>query len=299
MAVNEIQIRASLAAVNSGSHLRIYELDVNGGIREAQYEGKWTGGTDKNVIGTGKLDTPVAATSIALTNIRVYYVGTDNTLKESAYDSGSGWYAGALNGKNYAVAPYSSVAAVFLGGKTVLRVYAQVANNTIQEYCWNNDGKGWVTGSNLGPALPGSSIAATTWSDVPNIRVYFQDPSRKIIEKAWDGNGWYDGALSFASTEVRASLAATSWLKSSGGISIRVYYSAPGDLILEKGWDSNSWYDGGFKQSSLPASKVAAITLNNSPSLRIYLQNGTDNTAVSEFVWEGGWTPGNPALPPA
>jgi len=298
MAVNEIQIRASLAAVNNGSHLRIYELDVNGGIREAQYEGQWTGGTAKNVIGTGKLDTPVAATSIGLTNIRVYYVGTNNTLKESAYDSGSGWYAGALDGKNYAVAPYSSVAAVFLGGKTVLRVYAQVANNTIQEYCWNSDGKGWVTGSNLGPALPGSSIAATTWSNVPNIRVYFQNDTRRIIEKCWDGNGWYDGALSFASTVVRASLAATCWPNGSG-ISIRVYYSAPGDLILEKGWDSGSWYDGGFKQSSLPASKVAAITLNNSPSLRIYLQNGTSNTAVSEFVWDSGWTPGNPALPPA
>jgi hypothetical protein len=131
MSVNQILFPTALAAVRRDSSLRIYETGVDGGVREAQYEGKWTGGTSNNVIGTGKIGTPLAATSIGLSNIRVYYVGNDNKTKEACWD-GSGWYTG---GFSYEVAPYSTISAVFLGGKIVLRVYGQLPNNTIQEWC--------------------------------------------------------------------------------------------------------------------------------------------------------------------
>jgi hypothetical protein len=124
-----------------------------------------------------------------------------------------------------------------------------------------------------------------------------QDPSLNIIEKAWDGKGWYNGNLNFACPIVRANLAVVSWVN--GPARIRVYYNAPGDTVLEKGYDGNGWYQGDFNQKSVPASNIAAITLNNTPNLRVYLQNGVDNTAVSEFAWVGHWTPGQTALPPA
>lgn len=89
--VNEIAIRTSIAAVHNGSHLRVYETDIEGKIRETQYEGKWTGGTSSNVIGSGRIGTPVSATSLGLSNIRVYFIGADSKVHESCYDSGHSW----------------------------------------------------------------------------------------------------------------------------------------------------------------------------------------------------------------
>ncbi|KAK7214779.1 hypothetical protein V2G26_002782 [Clonostachys chloroleuca] len=297
--VNEIAIRTSIAAVHNGSHLRVYETDIEGKIRETQYEGKWTGGTSSNVIGSGRIGTPVSATSLGLSNIRVYFIGADSKVHESCYDSGHSWYNGALTEKGFDVAPYSGISGVYLDNHSVLRVYGQLANNTIQEWCWDNNGNGWTTGTNFGAALPGTSIAATSWGNgSPHhyIRLYYQDTSLNIIEKAWDGTGWYTGGLHFSNGVTRTTLGVTSWSEGSSVKGIRLYYSAPSNIIKEKAWDGNGWYDGGFSQPSIPASNVAALPL---PVLRVYLQNGTQGTAVTEFAWNGGWVVGHSALPPA
>ncbi len=65
--VSLINFRTSIAAVNNNSHLRVYSQDVNGGIRESIYEGSWTGGA--KVLTSGKLASPIAATSKALANV--------------------------------------------------------------------------------------------------------------------------------------------------------------------------------------------------------------------------------------
>lgn len=288
--INQIAFPSSVAAVRKDAHLRVYETGVNGAIREAQYEGGWTGGQDNNIIATGKIGTPVAATSIGLSNIRVYYVDNSNTAKEACWD-GNGWYTGAFK---FPVADYSSISAVFLGGRLVLRVYGQLSDNTIKEWCWDEDGKGWKDGTNFGRALPGTAIAATTWSK--SIRVYFQDESNNVIEKCWDGNGWYVGAMKLASQVPRTTLGVTSWGEGSS-LGIRLYYATRQNVIKEKAWDGGGgWYDGAFSQDCLPGSRVAAIPL---PILRVYMQNGTKNSAVTEFMWNNGWSVGHAALPPA
>jgi hypothetical protein len=190
----------------------------------------------------------------------------------------------------------------------------------------DNNGKGWTTGTNFGAALPGTSIAATSWGNgsphhyirygesilalqtsfLPSfhnlsrsltaLRLYYQDTSLNIIEKAWDGTGWYTGGLHFSNGVTRTTLGVTSWSEGSSVKGIRLYYSAPSNIIKEKAWDGNGWYDGGFSQPSIPASNVAALPL---PVLRVYLQNGTQGTAVTEFAWNGGWVVGHTALPPA
>jgi len=134
-AINEISIRTAVAAVRKDSHIRVYQTAVDGGIREVQYDGSWTGGTSRNVIATGKIGTPVTATSQGLDHIRVYYIGTDNKLKEECFDVGKGWYNGSLSSAGFAVAPYSGVAAVYLGDSGLLRIYSQSPDNTIQEWC--------------------------------------------------------------------------------------------------------------------------------------------------------------------
>lgn len=142
-----------IGAVNDSSHLRVYTQDCQGGIRESVYEGKWSNGTIENVIVQGKIGSPVAACSKGLDEvgitvsiftlagkaesyqIRLYYISNENKLREHCYSAKKGWYAGALNASNFAVAPYSKVAACFLAVADLeLRVYCQSPDNTIQEY---------------------------------------------------------------------------------------------------------------------------------------------------------------------
>jgi hypothetical protein len=130
-------------------------------------------------------------------------------------------------------------------------------------------------------------------------RTYLQTANLALIEMAYDnGTGWYTGGFSVPKAITRASLAAIFFNASSKGVSLRVYYSAANDVLLEKGYDGSGWYDGGFKQASIPGSKVAAIAWSN-VQIRVYFQNGAKVTAVTEWCWSGGWVAGNPALPPA
>jgi len=46
-----------------------------------------------------------------------------------------GQYNGDLSRADFSVAPYSGISAVFLGGHSILRVYGQLPNDTIQEWC--------------------------------------------------------------------------------------------------------------------------------------------------------------------
>ncbi|KAH8678222.1 fucose-specific lectin [Xylariales sp. PMI_506] len=287
---NVIANHTGIAAVNSTTHLRVYSTTVDGSVVESQYEGAWTGSlVPQNVIGQGKILTPLSATSVALSNIRVYFLNNNNYLQESAYDSGSGWYSGALSSKSFAVAPYSSVGATYISN-TALRVYAQLPDNTIQEFLYDSSSSGWLKGSSLGQALPGTDIAVISnrASSTLSIRVYFQDASLNVIEKAYDnGKGWYTGSLTFPVSIPRASLGALSWTDSSWHI--RLYYSALGNpnLIKEKAWDG-SWADGQFSEASIPASRVAGLVVAPG-DLRVYLQNGTEVTAVSEWMSDNGW----------
>jgi len=302
--VEQIFFRTPIAAVNSTNHLRVYTMDVSGAIRESQYEGQWTGGQPDNVIARAKIYSPVAATSKELTNIRVYYLSNDNKLQEACYDAGKGWYGGALNHSNFAVAPYSKLAASFLavGSALQLRVYAQQPDNTIQEYGYDNSSSGWQRMTNLGAALPGSEIASTSYrTSKLCIRVYFQSTNHNLIEKCYDSAPWYTGGFSVQSAIPRCPIAATSFNASSNGVSLRVYYGTGGDRILEKGYDSSNWYDGGFSVNSIPGSEVAVINWGGGSgiNLRVYFQKGTKVTGVTEWMWNGGWSQGAAGIPPA
>jgi hypothetical protein len=70
-----------------------------------------------------------------MSQIRVYYLSTDNKLREHCYSANKGWYAGGLNSSNFIVAPYSKIACCFLAvADAELRVYCQSPDNAIQEY---------------------------------------------------------------------------------------------------------------------------------------------------------------------
>jgi hypothetical protein len=111
-------------------------------------------------------------------------------------------------------------------------------------------------------------------------------PPLNLIEKAYDNAGavdWCLGAFSVKPGIPRTCLAAWSF-PSAAGISIRVYYGALNNRLLEKCIDQGGWYDGCFNQPSIPGTEAAVITWGQGASLnlRVYFQNGTFVTGVSE-----------------
>lgn len=147
------------------------------------------------------------------------------------------------------------------------------------------------------PNLPARFLQVSCDDAYYSRSVYYQDAKLNLVEKAWDGKGWYQGGFHVANKVPRAPLGVTSWGEGNS-LGIRVYYGTVSNVIKEKGWDGSSggWYDGGFSQESVPGSRVCAIPLD---ILRVYIQNGTLSTAVTEFAWEGKWVVGKDALPPA
>ncbi|RDA90057.1 hypothetical protein CP533_2383 [Ophiocordyceps camponoti-saundersi (nom. inval.)] len=293
--VNEIAFRAGLAAVNKDSSIRVYTLDVDGGVREIQYEGKWTGGTSSNVLAKARIGSPVAATSIGLDYIRVYYISSDCKVQEKCWD-GKGWYDGSLGEAGFKVAPFSGgLSAIYLGGRNdVIRVYGQVENGTIEEFTYDG-GKGWQKGHSFGIALPGTAITATTWSSgSTHIRVYYQDGDLNIKEKAWDGHNWAEGGFRLPFQPPRSALSAVSWYRDDS-LNIRVYYAAAACMMREMAWDGG-WNDGSFGEESVAGSCVTAIVAD---TLRTYVQIGNMTSGITEFSWKDGWVTTQEALPPA
>ncbi|RDA88242.1 hypothetical protein CP532_0348 [Ophiocordyceps camponoti-leonardi (nom. inval.)] len=293
--VNEIAFRTSLAAVSKGSSIRVYALDVNGGVREIQYDGKWTGGTSSNVLAKGRIGSPLAAASLGVGHIRVYYVRPDFTVGENCWDSKS-WYDGALGDAGFKVAPFSGgISAIYLDGKSdVIRVYGQLEDETIQEFKYDG-GKGWQKGHTFGKALPGSSIAATTWSStLTHIRVYYQDPDLNVTEMAWDGFSWNHGGFSIPDQPPRSALAVTSEYKDYS-VNIRLFYAAAASMFKEKEFNGG-WLDGSFQEESVAGSCVAVTVAD---TLRTYVQVGNFTSGITEFAWSDGWETSKDALPPA
>ncbi|GIK05579.1 hypothetical protein Aspvir_009692 [Aspergillus viridinutans] len=282
-------------AVNDSNDLTVYTQDISGGIRESIYENGWSSG---RLIANCKLGSPIAATSLALGSIRVYSVSNYNTLQEAAHDANTGWYTGVSANSNIQVAANSSVGAAYLAGASgtqALRVYAQLPDNSIQEYGWDTNSNQWQTFQNLGAALPGTAIAVTSFLQPDQaIRVYFQDPQNNLVEMAYDANsGWSPGSFSVPNAIPQTALAVIT----TEDDSIHVYYGGSNNRILEKIHDANSgWYDGGFAQSSIPGSPVAAINWGTGGGLniRVYFQQAVSYVTEYQFtnMWMPGWSRG-------
>ncbi|KAM5445093.1 hypothetical protein MaudCBS49596_007864 [Microsporum audouinii] len=297
-----------IAAVNSVNLLRIYSQDILGGIREARFEGYWSGGLLNDTIAKAKTNSSIAAASDDLELIRVYYLSPNNTLGEAASDSQGGWYTGSLNHYQFRVASHSRLAAVFVPGirRPSLRVYAQLPDNSVQEFGYDV-GRGWERLDNFGPALPGTAIAALTYTTGlrrSDIRVYFQATNRHVVERIYDSRSWSDGGIVVRTAKPRTPLAATSFLMVPGNPqSVRVYYGTEDNRILEKGTEGGLyWYDGAFEHSVIPGSQVATVDWGNGGdfNIRVYIQDGAFKNGISEWAWfRRLWRRGVIAIPPA
>ncbi|KAJ5312765.1 hypothetical protein N7508_003595 [Penicillium antarcticum] len=286
---HEILFRTSIAACNSDDHLRVYMRDVRGKISETVYENGWSSGAEKNVVASAKTFSPLACTSNNLEKIRVFYLSSENTIEGIAYNQSEGWFEGSIGKKRFITAPYSKLAVCHFekGSDIELRVYGQLADNTIQEFgfkgknltqpIWyifqrfsTDESSGWQKMSNLGHAMPGTEIACTAIRTC--IRVYFQDLEHSLVEKCHDANrGWYDGFTKFPTMQPRAALACTSFAFGSDNISIHIFYSTASE-VLEMVHDGRSWREGQFQADCIPGTEIACLSWisGSSSEIRVY-----------------------------
>ena len=101
-----------------------------------------------------------------------------------------------------------------------------------------------------------------------------------MIERCWDGNGWFNGAFNQAG----AQSSAISW-QDGGGLHIRVYLSS-GSYIQEWCCDPNyCWGTGSFSFTGVSSSAV--VWTKPQLGLRVYVYNGS---SITERCYDGnGW----------
>ncbi|GEM_PF-254720 len=143
------------------------------------------------------------------------------------------------------------------------------------------------------PARPLTRLSATSWTNDPHIRVYYQGQNGPTLEQCWDGR-WTSGATLPAAI-ASSSFSTVSWLDS-GQIHIRVYYLDGNNVIQEQCWDGNGWTKGSTLPATRAGSALASICWldgNGQIHIRVYYEDG--GNVIREQCWDGsnGWTTGS------
>ncbi|KAK3293090.1 uncharacterized protein B0H64DRAFT_205901 [Chaetomium fimeti] len=275
--------RSNLAAIGfadgNGDHIRVYYQDVEGYIRETFYDnGIGWARRDGDVVGKGKLDTGIAATTWANgTQIRVYYLSEDDHLVERCYTGGgSGWSDGSLTSAGFRAAPYSQVGAVpFSLDKHDARVYYQDTENNIIEAVLQPATETWVKGNaNLPTAIPGTSISAVSSDNRPNRRVwvYYQLANTQPTEYQLMSNGdWVVGGYKPAGNfPPGAYISAVHW----GDYNINVFAVADGNTLVKTPWTkAAAWQSTVPVETVIPNAPIASVKVATMPTwIRVYTQ---------------------------
>ena len=131
--------------------------------------------------------------------------------------------------------------------------------------------------------MPGR-VSAVSWVDSQvHLRVYQDRPGiggSRVIERAFDGQDWQNGAFS----EEGVTVGATSWLEGDQ-IHIRVYVGNGSDgPITEYCWDKDHWYVGAFQANGTNADPTSWLT-GDQIHIRVYVRDMSDT--VVEHCWDG------------
>lgn len=111
---------------------------------------------------------------------------------EKSWDTGRGWYAGALT---FAGCPPRAPLGVVSWDGPHIRVYYGTADGRVREKAWDGgSSSGWYDGAFNQASVPGSRVAALTVGGT-NLRVYLQNGAMVsgFSEFAWS-SGWKPAA---------------------------------------------------------------------------------------------------------
>lgn len=84
------------------------------------------------------------------------------------------------------------------GDSNRTRLYLQDQDGSLIEKCYDGNRVWYTGGFKVTKAPPRTAIAATNFnanSSGVSIRVYYASGENRLLEKGWDGQGWYDGGL--------------------------------------------------------------------------------------------------------
>lgn len=143
---------------------------------------------------------------IIRSQIHMFYLSTDNTLRERILSNNStGPTDGPLSTFNTRAHSNSHISATFSNGEIKL-YYQDAASLRFQELLYTPV-TGWTNGSQFPPAASGSRIATALWED--NLRLYFVNESNILVEQKWASQGgWSGGTETGRELDPRSSLAA-------------------------------------------------------------------------------------------
>jgi len=170
------------------------------------------------------------------------------------------------------ILPHSGIAACNFNDH--IRIYFQAYNGQLLE-TYTDDGVNFNRSSAPlpAPATPKTftPLAATTYHDGAEIRVYYLTTDFYLQELCWSANrsGWYAGALNDlkVKTASYSNLAVVHWDEK-----FRVYYQNSNNEIRELVNDGPKWVDGAKLSTAVAGTKLAAIRTPDG-NLRIYYQN--------------------------
>ncbi|KAL2808439.1 fungal fucose-specific lectin [Aspergillus granulosus] len=301
----QIRFRCAITALNKEDNIRVFSQDTSGGIRETTCQnGRWSGGTEDNVIARGILGTPIAALCRNMDEmLHVFFIGEGNMVRQMHRDSRGQWGEGDINKMNIRVAPYAMMCACFVeGSNPSMRLYVQMTDNTIQEFGCDESNQGWSRLTNIGAALPGTGLACTsTPSRDAHIRLFCQNEHMDIVEHyCRDGRTWRPGTLHIKRALPRTDLTAVT-CGNTGDTRTQMYYVDRDNRLKEMYTTSDKWHVGDFDQHCVPGSQVAAVSWGSGRdcNIRLYFQGGHQVTAITEWKYHGKWEEGQKGLPPA
>ncbi|KAL2847869.1 fucose-specific lectin [Aspergillus pseudoustus] len=292
MATTATDIRhgTAIAAVNKDDKIRVFWQSQTGRIEESVYDGGWkSGGSYNSPSYTAKLGSPLAACTRDLNTISLFFVDASDHVRSTYYQSGTNLWGGGAT--NQVAAAYTKLGATYLPGTSEIHLFFQLPNNDIQEVIWS--GSSWSTGGNLGPALPGSSIAVTASEgpgDGHGIRVYVQAPNLDIVQKCWSvGKGWWSLDYVIEAGVPSGSAITVTQFTSGADVHLRVYWTGHSTDFWQWCWDSTAVNHPkkAMHGKTIQGTDLAAICWPGT-ELRVYYQGGTKAFGITEWQWGKG-----------
>ncbi|OJJ32902.1 hypothetical protein ASPWEDRAFT_42938 [Aspergillus wentii DTO 134E9] len=154
--------------------IHLFVQNTNDEIQEWKWtsSGGWTAG---DILGKALPGSTIAATKWE-DNIRVYIQEDNQNIVQKCYRSDKGWWD-----MNQVIVSKVPIQAGFdvtcfywdVSKGINLRLYWANSDGSFWQWCWDAPGKTYA-GKMAGSTILGTEIAAIAWSNVPELRVYYQ-----------------------------------------------------------------------------------------------------------------------------
>ncbi|KAA8893053.1 hypothetical protein FN846DRAFT_914519 [Sphaerosporella brunnea] len=260
----------SLACVewDNGNQLRLYYLSPDNIIQEyAWKKDSWSVGKLAQLAFQARSESQLAALRFVSTNeLRLYYQLSNSTLQELSYNLNA-----TNNGAQWDLLPQGSqmpqalagtgLAAGNLGSGNGLRLYVQMQDYTLHEWCWGLTLNGgpvtthWMECTLMGQVLAKkprpkarTPLAAGFWdvNDTPEIKLIYQTDDGNIVDATWqDNKNWVEEPFPMGSAGTVSKSGKMAVMVSNGPNQLGTAYYMADDGVREMTWQipGGQWND--------------------------------------------------------